>query len=169
MNASRMFLGLSTHGDVVVFGYALFLCPDFEGEEYSRIRGLIGRFVRDGGYRLGGVFADKLGGDSPGFHALLGRVRLSGAAVIVVPHFGHLAHVPGLVGASEWMMFRYVRARVVPLRRCRCMSGPAGVPGESRAGAPGRRCEVCRFSICVRDHVAGRERLSPPASGGGVE
>lgn len=155
MGGARRFPGVNAHGDVVVFGYALLLCPDVEDADYSGIRGSVGRFVRDGGYRLGGVFADRLGGDSPGFHALLGRVRLSGAAVVVVPHLGHLAHVPGLVGASELMASRYVRARVVPLRRCTCLSRPAGTPSEFRIGTPAGGCQVCRFTVCVRDRDAG--------------
>jgi hypothetical protein len=84
--------------------------------QYSDLARFVAAFAQLRGYRLRGVFVDERGrSDVTSFHALLREVRLGKATVVLVPDFGHLAHLPCLVGADERTMTRYIRARVVSI------------------------------------------------------
>jgi hypothetical protein len=106
---------MSSTSAIHVFGYVLL--SDHDGmAEYSALAGSIGTFAQAHGYCLRGIFVDQRGrSDESSFQALLRAVRSGKATVLVVPDFGHLAHLPCLSGADVRTMTRYIRAQVVSI------------------------------------------------------
>lgn len=91
-------------------------------------------FAAGEGYRLGAVFTEVRGRGESGLYALIGHVRRTGAAAVVVPDLRHLIRAGCLAGADPLTAGRFLHAPVLAVEgpSFPAVAGPAGSRRNNR-------------------------------------
>lgn len=101
-------------------------------------------FAAGEGYTLGAVFTDVRGRGELGLYALIGHVRRTGAAAVVVPDLRHLTRAECLAGADPLSAGRFLHAPVLTVGRAPIET--VTVPGPPRRRRTDRQADQERGS-----------------------
>jgi hypothetical protein len=97
----------------LLFGY-LNAWPSTSADGRAAFRRALTAFAMTEGFTLADIFAERTGGRSAAFDALIHALQRDEARVVAVPALDHLARVPGVPLAKERLEGEGVPVVVVP-------------------------------------------------------